>query len=876
MKADLLAFVLASVLYGPAAAVLADEPAPDPAAGQRVEVVGSRLPRLDGETALPVQVIGREEIERSGVTSVEELLARVSANFGGHPEALGLGDADTPGFSGASLRGFGAGETLVLLNGRRLANYAFTGTAGPGVDLHAIPLAAIARVEVLKDGASALYGSDAIAGVVNFVTRDDYEGGELTLAHDHPEAGGGASTRATLALGTGTGERFNVFGVLELRRANRLRATDRPFAATSYRPELGLDGTTPPSWPANIKTLPPGSDRYVLVNPVAPACSADTVHKGRACWFDYAKTLELLPPSQQLNAFGRGTLALSADSHAYAEVSFARTRVRFAASPTPISSGLTQTGTPFVLPETSPYYPAGLGLSGDLALAYRTDPLGPRTSEVLSHNLRGLAGVEFTLGAWDLDGALAVNDSRADESYVSGYVDAGALAGAFATGLVNPFGPSGADGDALLAATELHGLARRSRGRTQAADLRARRDLATLPGGPLGLAAGVELRHEDLRDVHMDIVADVAGGAPSGPKEGRRSVQAAYVEMLAPLVRGLEFQAAARWDHYSDFGSAVSPKLALRWQPAASWLLRASVGRGFRAPSLPELYTQQERTFFDGAAAGISDPLRCPVTGLASDCFPTFDITSGGNPALRPQRSTQAGAGLVLAPAGPWQASVDLWSIRVGDIIGALNADDVVNDLGRYDASNVVRGAADPTHPGLPGPIVDVVVVNQNLGDWRVDGADLSFALKPTPTRWGKWSARLDGTYVRRARQAIFAGNVVDLVGRLAPRWQHVLSLSLARGAWDATLSQRYRRGYLDAEPLPNGTLHHVSAYRVWDLQLGFAPARALRLWVGVRNLLDTDPPVTNQTAQFQLGYDPLYADPLGRTWTLGLRADWT
>jgi iron complex outermembrane receptor protein len=164
-----------------------------------------------------VQVIRREEIQRSGATTAEELLARISANFGGHTEDLGLGDADTPGFSGASLRGLGAAETLILLNGRRLANYAFTSTTGPGVDLHAIPLAAIERVEVLKDGASALYGSDAIGGVINFVTRQDYAGTELGVSYRATEAGGGARARATLSAGHGdiAVDGFNVFGVVD-------------------------------------------------------------------------------------------------------------------------------------------------------------------------------------------------------------------------------------------------------------------------------------------------------------------------------------------------------------------------------------------------------------------------------------------------------------------------------------------------------------------------------------------------------------------------------------------------------------------------------------------------------------------------------------
>jgi len=207
----------------------------------RVEVVGSRLPRIDGETALPLQIIRREEIERSGANTVEEVLGLVSANFGSTIEATSTANSLISGRSSASLRGLGASRTLVLLNGRRIGNYAFSGNFGGGVDLHAIPLAVIYRVEVLKDGASALYGSDAIGGVINFVTRRDFAEVDLFGSYTKTEAGGADSGRAALAAGTGRFESdgFNVFGVLDLRNAERLKGSDRSFSTQTFHPELG-------------------------------------------------------------------------------------------------------------------------------------------------------------------------------------------------------------------------------------------------------------------------------------------------------------------------------------------------------------------------------------------------------------------------------------------------------------------------------------------------------------------------------------------------------------------------------------------------------------------------------------------------------------
>jgi len=385
-----------------------------------VEVVGSRIARIDAETALPVQIIRRDEIERSGALNAEDVLARISANFGSTTEATSIGRNDVPGFSGASLRGFGEGATLVLLNGRRLANYAFSGQAAQGVDLHAIPLAAIDRIEVLKDGASALYGSDAIAGVINFVTRSDFAGAEVSASQGESERGGGARSRATLALGRSdpASSGFNVFGVLDAQRSQRLRAVDRSFAATGYRPELGLDvsATAMLSWPANILQFVGNQVR--LLNPAARQCTSLTVFKDGVCQFDIAKTIDLIPPSRQLNLLLRATGPLAPQVEAYAEASLAHDEVVLRTSPTPASRN-NANGTTFDLPATSPYYPRGLGLSGDLNLLYRTVPLGPRTEEVQSRNRRLLLGVKGRASGWDFDLGVADNDSRADDRFVS-------------------------------------------------------------------------------------------------------------------------------------------------------------------------------------------------------------------------------------------------------------------------------------------------------------------------------------------------------------------------------------------------------------------------------------------------------------------------
>lgn len=846
---------------------------------ERVEITGSYLPRIGAETALPVQIIRRDEIERSGATHAEDVIARLSANFGSFNEAMGISDRARNGLSGASLRGLGEGATLVLLNGRRLSNFALSGRGSTGVDLHAIPLSAIDRIEVLKDGASALYGSDAMAGVINFITRRDYQGAEVSASYGDSEHGGGGRKRTTLTWGTGdqSTRGFNVFGVLDVQEAKGLRAIDRSFASTSYRPDLGIDNTLFASFPANIETSI--DERFPLANPTAPACTPDTVfHPGiGGCWYDYAKDINLLHPSRQANLLVRGAVRVAANTEAYGEASTAWHRVRFREVTSPAAAEATTTGRGFVLPASSPFYPADMGLSGDLSLLYRTAPLGPRISEVTSLNRRLLAGLKGRSFGWDFDAAIVHNDSRATDRFVSGFASASRLRDAIGSGLVNPFGQSGAQGDALLAAAETRGTAREARGRTQSVDLRASRDILQRAAGPWAIAVGAEARRETLTDRPDPRAIDALGPTIyRQSKDGARQVQALYVETVAPLARGVEVQLAARADHYSDFGTSVNPKLALRVQPAPEWLVRSSVGRGFRAPSLPELFTAQTSVF--RSADGFPDRIRCDVTHLPTDCAPQVFLISGGNPDLRPERSTQASIGMVAEPNRFLQFSVDAWALRVDDNINWVNPGAVLANLPRYESRNVVRGPVDPAFPNLPGPITRIVAINQNVGWIKMSGIDLAVRLRPVPTPIGRFSMSLDGAYLRSARDQ-FDGVEQDKLadennGGEFPRWQHTLTFDLERAPWTVSLSQRYRHGYQDFTQLPDGSFLRVPAYRVWNAYVGYELSRQWRLALGVKNLLDREPPFTNGF-NLQTGYEPAYADPRGRFWTLVLTARW-
>ena len=829
---------------------------------QKVEVVGSRISRVDAETALPVQIMRRKEIDDSGVQTTEELVEKLTANTAGFPEALSIGNDTTPGRSSASLRGLGSTTTLVLLNGRRLANYAFADN-GSGVDLHAIPLAAIQRVEILKDGASALYGSDAIAGVINFVTRSDFQSGELTLNAGTTQGGGAARTRETLAFGHGDPEKdgYNLFGVMDHQRAGELAARQRSYSATSYRPQDGVDGTTPNSFPGNIH-VPNG-----YANPAAPDCTAFSVYKSGGCFYNPATQIDDLPPSDQTTMLGRATVRVAPDVDAFAEALYETDRLIYKIAAMPINSSITNGIVEIDVPTTSPYYPQGIGLTQDLIdVRYRTVTLGPRTSESDSVNERALAGLKGTLAGWDFDSAVSISESHASFSFISGFVGLNELASAFATGEIDPFADSGPAGDALLASTQLKGEARSSQGITRMVDLHASKEVGQLAGGALALAIGGEWRRETLRDDEAALAADVAGGTFSSPKSGARNVRALFVEIDAPMLKGLEAQIAARYDHYSDFGNSVTPKAALAWRPSTGLLLRASAGRGFRAPTLAELYTGRSSSPIE---LDEPDPVRCPVTHLDSDCNPVVINGSGGNPALKPMRSTQHGFGVVLEPTHDMNVSVDYWSILLHDNITTLNAGDILDDQAAL-SGYITRGPVDPAFPGLPGPILRIDTYLENLSRLLTSGYDVSAGYRSEPAAVGRFSVGLEGTFYTRSMAITYFGEEHSALGTyingfVIPRWRHELTFGWERGPCTFTLSQSFSGGYTDENKMPDGSMRRVGSTILWDSQIAYDVSKMLTLRLGARNLFDRNPPFSNQNDYAQPNYSPITDDPRGR-----------
>jgi iron complex outermembrane recepter protein len=914
---------------------------------QRIEITGSAIKRIDREQALPVTVITRDDIARSGATTAADLLDRLPLSNGqGYNVGIAIGDGARPGFAGASLRGLGSNTTLILLNGRRLAVFAFD---GGGVDLNSIALGAIERVEVLRDGASALYGSDAIAGVINFITRSDYRGLELGATAKVPEASGGKSSQATATVGFGdlSKDRFNVFGSLSVDRIDGLKASQRKFAATSYLPNApggAFDRTSGNTLPASVQT-PVGVLNPGVATGCLPPSSFQTAPTG-ACRFDYASVIDIIAPQEKESGLLRGSFQFTPSHGAFAEYNSTKTKSTFRISPTPASSATTFFGDDVLYPAGGKWYPKAINpatgqlengilnhldgsnsfvpLSGDLPIFWRTLDAGPRTNEPTAKQDRVVLGLRGAFADWDYDLAYLKSRSRVTERYTEGQLfeskllnatcidpvtnqpvtPCGPLTPGYQVGtlnpLINPFGLNDAAGLAAIREALVLGPVRISKSERSGVDGKITGQLGQLAGGAIGVAIGAEHRKETFDDQPLAVLGAgdiIGGGGNQAPVVGSRDVTAVFAEASFPVVKGLELIGQVRHDKYSDFGNTTNPKLGLRWQPNPQWLVRASVGTGFRAPTLPDLLAQVTQTntgdnyndpFYEAKVGDCYDTNGNPTpVNTPQYCNAQLTVKQGGNSSLRPEKSRQASLGLVFQPTRDVSIGVDIWRIKIKDQIVTPDPDArLAAFIGQFLADP--NAAYDPTTAKLTPAGKAALIANatgvginidagsgfldfvasqlDNVSTVATTGIDIGIKAVLARGPLGEFSAGIESSYIDSQKQ-----DGVELVGTYAQfgpvvRWKHAAALDWKRGPWSAGVLYNQSSSYRD-----QGDTRTVGAWETVDLTVAYTGIRNLTLRAGIVNLLDRDPPYSRQGDYFHVGYDPTIADPRGRTYTLGI-----
>ncbi|MDQ1816124.1 TonB-dependent receptor [Massilia sp. CCM 9210] len=838
---------------------------------QKVEIVGTSIRRrLEAQTALPITSLRAEDFAKQGLSTAQEVLATIPMNqtSTGASQSVGSG---TGGRATANLRGLGGDKTLVLLNGRRLANHPFFADT---VDLNIIPVAALDRVEVLRDGASAIYGSDAIGGVINFVTKRSYRGLEVSVeAYEPVGSGGGDEQRINVIGGWGdlATDGYNVLGIVDFHRQSALTATDRDFARTGVRPERGMYQTSGTTFPANFYSENDISGNPSFASGCRPPYSIPNLTGGPSCRFDYTQFVDLIPLTKQETFLGRFSKKLGADHTATLEYLHSRSTNEARVAPPPLAGiGLTMTNT-------SPFYPgAGItpavaGLTGEpLDVSWRPLVTGKREGLDVSLSDRLLAGMEGTMGGWDYNAGLSYAVGRARSAFTNGYVIDARMIEGVGNGLLNPFGEQTPAGNDYLRQSLLQGEYLRAKIKSGAIDFKASRELMNLPAGPLGFALGGEFRRDEA-DYRVNRAlasqASSSGYADAQDQSGSRNIGAVFTEFNIPVIKDLEVNLAARYDDYTDFGHSFNPKVALRWQPSKQVLVRGSFNKGFRAPTLYDLHGPQTTT---NTSSPWDDPVLCPGGTAAPGANPNLacdqqqNQRQGGNPDVKPERSRTYSAGIVLEPTRDLTLSLDYWDIRLKDQISPLAEESIFGNYQKYQNLYVYNAARTR--------LDYVLTITQNLGEVKTRGVDLGLLWRLQRGQWGNFTLGVDGTWVDRydyqnERNGPFTVNA----GRYADaspvfRWRHNASLGWTRGPLNMTLSNRYLSGY-DDQPDENGLVPgRVGHYSTWSLAGTYTANQKVSVTAGVKNLLDDDPPFTVQSTTFQQGYDPRYTDPLGRT----------
>ena len=860
---------------------------------QRVEITGSAIKRIDAETAVPVTVIKLDELKKQGITTVEQALASISGSQSATGTSRAVGAA-TGGATFADLRGLGTNKTLVLLNGRRIANNTIDGSS---TDLNMIPFAAIERIEILRDGASALYGTDAIGGVINFITRRDLTGGTITLGADSPQHEGGKAYSANVVAGFGnlSSDGFNVMGAVDYQKQRPISASQREFGSTGFIPGRGIFRSSGSPDPANY------DQGGASANPAGPACTQNEFifhQTGSSCRYDFTKWVDLVPDTERVSGFLKGSLKLGQDHQLNLEYFATQVLTKTRIAPVPFAALTMDSGTPFFPGNGITPAPTNFTIdpTKEINLRWRDVPNGPRQEQDRNLQQRFIAELEGAIAGWDYNTAVSFNQNKNTHDVTGGYADGTIITPGVKTGVINPFGPQTAAGQALLDSALVTGKLYGGTSETTSIDARASRQLGDWlnAGRPAALAVGAEYRREKINfsanpDVATRLVAST-GIDPALNQEGSRNVVAVYTELNVPIVKDFEVTGAVRYDRYSDVGSTVNPKVSFRWQPIQQVLLRGAYSTGFRAPSLFEL---NNPTTYTNTGNSWNDPVRCPNGVVqpgfseAAVCNTQFIVLNGGNKGLQPEKAKTATLGLVIEPVTDLTLGIDLWAVKLTNQINVLPDTlifaDPVKNAGLFhrgaDGSLSIDGSQ---CPGVNcGFITDTT---DNLGGVNSNGVDLSATYRLRAGDAGTFNFVLSGTYVNKyeyqqERGGVFIQNA-GIYSGTGPifRWQHALNVSWSRGEWGLGVVNHYKSGYEDQND-PNQVsdpafFDKVGSYSLWDIWGSWQPTKAIALTAGVRNVLDKSPPFSNQGAVFQNGYDPRFTDPTGRAYYV--RASYT
>lgn len=840
----------------------------DMAFGEEVIVAGSHI-RGTLSAGSRLQIIDAGDIAATGYTTVQDVLRTLPANLGGAPSE-DFDDGSTGNYNygvGINLRRLGAGSSLVLVDGRRQP---VSGTTGTYVDISSIPVSAISRIEVLTDGASAVYGSDAIGGVVNIVLRDNYDGAETQL--DYGMSGDPRERRLSQIFGRAWEDGNALLGYQFYDREVLPRSARRYSASEDKRPLGGDDFRLFSSNPGNILDPVTGAPAYAI-----PAGQNGTLLQpgdllpGVVNLQGVQDAADLLPQQRMHSAYFNAQQRIGEDLTLHTEGRYSRREIALRIAGLP--------GT-LAVPVSNPFFVDPFGGSSVVFVAYNfLDDVGPVTGMGPTNTFSSTADATLRLGrTWNTRLAVTYGQEKLRWRGVN-LIDSGALAAALAdpdpATAFNPFGDGSQTNPETLAAI-LMVQNERAVSTLQNVTLAADGELFNLPGGAAKLALGTDYREESLNSSSTDFTTL------------DRNVLAGFVEVAVPVigpgnslpgVQELGLSVAGRYENYSDFGTTFNPRFGVSWAPFDEVKMRGNWGTSFKAPSLVDGHTGPTSSYI--TAVQLADPRS--ATGQS-----TVLMRGGSYAQLENETAEVWNVGLDFLLPGDVTPTLSLTyfdidyrdRIAVGGPPSApgniLLKEDQWADLIQRDPTqqqiDALCGDAEfignPTSCSATTIAAVVDLRRRNLGRVKVQGIDLSFVRPLSTTSWGEFGLGLEASYIMHYQVAVNKNSplfdIVDTIGNaLALRLRGALSWQ--RAQWSANLFVNYTDDYTDNLNSPQRS---IASWTTLDLRLAYqVPAGAqwledVELSINAVNAFDKDPPFTNSRA----GYDSANADPIGRT----------
>ncbi|RVT46216.1 TonB-dependent receptor [Rheinheimera sediminis] len=838
-----VAFGAASVAFTSVAQEAAEEEATDV---ERIEVTGSRIKRTDLEGSLPITTIDRAAIDMSGQLSVTDLLRNTTFNSFGSARTTSGNSAQ--GTSQINLRGLGANRTLILIDGKRVPKSPLTGSSQ---DLNQLPLAAVERIEVLQDGASAVYGSDAIGGVVNIITRKDYDGAEIKLGSSRvslPSDGGdreegsfligSANDKTNLMAGFSWNNRDIIF-----ERAFPWNAPNRGISpyGNNWAP-LTSAGRAPGSTQARALTKACDFELfYTTQSPWVPA--------NQLCSYDFLKTNANDSSTGNQSLFVRGTHEFTDNWKVYGNANVAKTKSfgRYAASLNDPGSIISATSPNNPTNPNSPLYDAAIGgAARSVAVFHRFAALGTRDTSVDNYANDAMVGLEGNVNDIDIDVGVRKAKTKA-YNIGTGYLLRSAANIAMESGaymLNDPFGERFTTAEdqaayrALLNSMNVT-ISRVSQFDQEEAFASAAFDVMELDAGAIQAVVGAEYRKEQYNDKYDSLSeAGVVGGSAGSSAGGGRNVKAAYAEALVPVTEQFELNFAARYEKYSDYGNDLAPKVSARYEPLEGLVLRASVGKGFNAPSL-DILTQQPSSRNDT----VQDFVLCdfnntPVTSCPSGQIRSTDIA---NPALKSEQSDQRSFGIAYQPTDWLNFAVDYYNIEIEDSIRYIGLQTLIN---RDRAGDPIPAGLGYVRDPVNNAIIEATTGSANDGTQETSGIDLNIATNFDFGDFGKLKSTFQASHVLDF--SLDSGrNLVKDPGR--PQQRMALSHAWSISDFDVSFTTNLIGDQFNNVTTANNVTTrsgHIASWTTHDLQVVYHTGWNADITVGAQNLFEKFPQI--------------------------------